>query len=69
MLTHSVLPPIHTTQAAYPKEGIRLDDLSGKQWYEPIEAYGQSKLALLVFMRELDRHIREVCVCVVYVWV
>jgi NAD(P)-dependent dehydrogenase (short-subunit alcohol dehydrogenase family) len=45
--------------AAYFNDGIRLQDLSGQNWYEPVEAYGQSKLALLLFMEQLDRRLKE----------
>lgn len=41
--THDVMAP----QVAYIPHGIRLHDLSGESYYEPIEAYGQSKLAML----------------------
>ncbi len=39
------------TQA--PKVGIELDNLGGTQGYSPWKAYGQSKLANLLFAREL----------------
>lgn len=45
--------------AAYFNDGIRLQDLSGQNWYEPVEAYGQSKLAHLLFMEQLDRRLKE----------
>lgn len=45
--------------AAYLGDGIRLQDLSGQEWYEPVEAYGQSKLALLLFMEQLERRLEE----------
>ena len=38
-----------------PPEGIRLDDLACSQGYSPRTAYGQSKLANLLFARELGR--------------
>ncbi|MFB6287128.1 MAG: SDR family oxidoreductase [Candidatus Bipolaricaulia bacterium] len=38
-----------------PAEGIRFDDLSGEGTYDPWTAYGQSKLANLLFARELAR--------------
>lgn len=36
-------------------EGIELDNLSGERGYNPWRAYGQSKLANLLFARELAR--------------
>jgi WW domain-containing oxidoreductase len=38
-----------------PKEGIQLDNLSGDKGYSPWGAYGQSKLANLLFAKELAR--------------
>jgi WW domain-containing oxidoreductase len=38
-----------------PKEGVRLDDLSGEVGYQPWVAYGQSKMANLLFAKELAR--------------
>jgi NAD(P)-dependent dehydrogenase (short-subunit alcohol dehydrogenase family) len=38
-----------------PREGIRFDDLSFERGYEPWTAYGQSKLANLLFAKELAR--------------
>ena len=38
-----------------PREGIRFDDLSGQKSYRPWVAYGQSKLANLLFAKELAR--------------
>lgn len=37
------------------REGIRLDDLGAEREYTPWSAYGQSKLANLLFARELAR--------------
>lgn len=39
-----------------PAEGIAFDNLSGDKGYKPLAAYGQSKLALLLFAKELQRH-------------
>lgn len=38
-----------------PKEGIQLDNLSGDRGYEPWAAYGQSKLANILFAKKLAR--------------
>lgn len=38
-----------------PKEGIAFDNLDGSKRYTPFEAYGQSKLANLLFAKELAR--------------
>jgi NAD(P)-dependent dehydrogenase (short-subunit alcohol dehydrogenase family) len=38
-----------------PHEGIAFDNLSGDKGYKPLEAYGQSKFALLLFAKELQR--------------
>jgi NAD(P)-dependent dehydrogenase (short-subunit alcohol dehydrogenase family) len=38
-------------------EGIRLDDLAAERGYSPWGAYGQSKLANLLFARELSRRL------------
>ena len=40
-----------------PKEGVQLDNLSGEAGYRPWTAYGQSKLANLLFARELARRL------------
>jgi NAD(P)-dependent dehydrogenase (short-subunit alcohol dehydrogenase family) len=38
---------------------IHFDDLQFEKSYSPMQAYGQSKLAVLMFARELDRRSRE----------
>jgi NAD(P)-dependent dehydrogenase (short-subunit alcohol dehydrogenase family) len=38
-----------------PAEGIQFDNLDGAQGYEPLQAYGQSKLANALFALELAR--------------
>lgn len=43
---------------AAPKEGIEFDNLSGERSYGPWRAYGQSKLANLLFAKELARRLR-----------
>lgn len=40
-----------------PKQGIRLDDLGCERWYSSWGAYGQAKLANLLFARELARRL------------
>ena len=40
-----------------PAEGIEFDNLSGERRYRPFTAYGQSKLANLLFARELARRL------------
>lgn len=40
-----------------PAGGIEWDNLSGERNYRPIRAYGQSKLANLLFARELSRRL------------
>ncbi|HWO10199.1 MAG TPA: SDR family NAD(P)-dependent oxidoreductase [Polyangiaceae bacterium] len=40
-----------------PSGGIQLDNLSGERGYHPWTAYGQSKLANLLFARELARRL------------
>ncbi|MCA9625171.1 MAG: SDR family NAD(P)-dependent oxidoreductase [Myxococcales bacterium] len=42
-----------------PEGGIQLDDLSFASGYRPNRAYGQSKLANLLFARSLDRRFAE----------
>ncbi len=40
-----------------PKEGIQFDNLSGEKGYSPFRAYGQSKLANILFARSLARRL------------
>jgi WW domain-containing oxidoreductase len=40
-----------------PREGIRFDDLGAERSYSPWKAYGQSKLANLLFAKELARRL------------
>jgi WW domain-containing oxidoreductase len=42
---------------AAPSEGIQFDNLSGERGYSPFSAYGQSKLANLLFAKELARRL------------
>ncbi|HTA92371.1 MAG TPA: SDR family oxidoreductase [Polyangiaceae bacterium] len=41
-----------------PKVGIEFDNLSGERKYSPWTAYGQSKLANLLFAKELAKHLK-----------
>lgn len=41
-----------------PESGIEFDNLSGERGYEPRRAYGQSKLANVLFARELGRRLQ-----------
>lgn len=43
--------------ARAPREGIRFDDLGAERSYAPWTAYGQSKLANLLFAKELARRL------------
>lgn len=42
-----------------PPEGIKFDDINGNKSYDPWERYGQSKLANILFTRELQRRMHE----------
>jgi NAD(P)-dependent dehydrogenase (short-subunit alcohol dehydrogenase family) len=42
---------------AAPPEGIQFDNLSGEKGYDPLTAYGQSKLAIALFAQELSRRL------------
>lgn len=44
-----------SAHAMAPKEGIQFDNLTGERGYAPWTAYGQSKLANLLFAKELSR--------------
>jgi NAD(P)-dependent dehydrogenase (short-subunit alcohol dehydrogenase family) len=41
-----------------PDEGIQFDNLNGERGYKPWKAYGQSKLANLLFARQLARRLQ-----------
>ena len=71
LLTNRLLPQIIgasrgrvvvvSSGAAYrnaPASGIEFDNLSGERDYEPGKAYGQSKLANVLFARELARRLQ-----------
>jgi NAD(P)-dependent dehydrogenase (short-subunit alcohol dehydrogenase family) len=42
----------------FPLSGIRFDDLQWERDYRPLDAYGQSKLANLMFTYELQRRLQ-----------
>jgi len=42
---------------AAPPEGIQFENLSGEKGYDPLTAYGQSKLAIALFAQELSRRL------------
>lgn len=44
-----------------PPEGVRLDDLAAERGYRPWMAYGQSKMANLLFARELSTRLAPGC--------
>lgn len=50
---------IGLSSIAHQKGKIDFDDLQGEQRYTPLKAYGQSKLAMLLFSRELQRRATE----------
>jgi NAD(P)-dependent dehydrogenase (short-subunit alcohol dehydrogenase family) len=53
-------PRVVTLSAMAARSGrIRFDDLHFERGYSPMRAYSQSKLANLIFARELDRRSRE----------
>jgi len=43
-----------------PEEGIQFDNLSGDAGYDPLTAYGQSKLANALFAQELSRRLEGI---------
>ncbi len=45
-----------------PEEGIQFDNLDGAMGYDPGKAYGQSKLANILFTLELSRRLRDTSV-------
>jgi protochlorophyllide reductase len=49
---------VTVSSIAHRKGAIRLDDLNWEFEYSPSHAYGQSKLANVLFFTELDRRIR-----------
>jgi NAD(P)-dependent dehydrogenase (short-subunit alcohol dehydrogenase family) len=45
-----------------PPEGIQFDNLSGEKDYDPLTAYGHSKLANALFAQELSRRLKDTAV-------
>jgi NAD(P)-dependent dehydrogenase (short-subunit alcohol dehydrogenase family) len=50
---------VTVSSTAHRMGSLNFDDLMGERSYRPWQAYAQSKLANLLFMRELDRRVRE----------
>lgn len=46
------------SESAMPRDGIMFDNLAAQRFYRPEAFYGQSKLANLLFMKELARRLR-----------
>ncbi|WP_036435760.1 SDR family oxidoreductase [Mycobacterium sp. URHB0044] len=60
LLRAAPAPRVVTLSAMAARNGrIRFDDLQCARGYSPMRAYSQSKLANLIFARELDRRSRE----------
>lgn len=56
LLKHSVPSRIiNLSSAAHAMGKIQFDDLSGEKNYHPVRAYAQSKLANVLFTRELAK--------------
>lgn len=55
---------INVSSAAHAMGKIQFDDLSGVTGYHPVRAYAQSKLANMLFTRELARRTEGRCVLV-----
>jgi WW domain-containing oxidoreductase len=47
-----------------PAEGIMFDNLDGRQFYDPMTFYGQSKLAVALYAKELSRRLRRRAIAV-----
>ncbi|KXS16530.1 NAD(P)-binding protein [Gonapodya prolifera JEL478] len=40
-----------------PKDGIHMDQLNDEKWYQPMRRYGETKLANILMMQELQRRL------------
>ena len=47
-----------------PPEGIMFDNLDGHRYYDPMTFYGQSKLAVALYAKELSRRLRRRAIAV-----
>ena len=47
-----------------PAEGIMFDNLDGRQFYDPMTFYGQSKFAVALYAKELSRRLRRRAIAV-----
>jgi NAD(P)-dependent dehydrogenase (short-subunit alcohol dehydrogenase family) len=60
LLLRAEAPRVVTTSSGFHRAGrMRWDDLDAEKRYRKWPAYGQSKVANLLFMRELDRQARD----------
>ncbi|MGK0499219.1 MAG: NAD(P)-dependent dehydrogenase (short-subunit alcohol dehydrogenase family) [Oceanicoccus sp.] len=71
LLTQKLLPQINAADQgriillasgryqSAPTEGIEFDNLSGAKNYDPLTAYGQSKLAMALFAREFQKRLGQ----------
>jgi NAD(P)-dependent dehydrogenase (short-subunit alcohol dehydrogenase family) len=55
---------VHLTSALHAVGRIRLDDLAFSRWYHLVPAYAQSKLAVVLFTRELANRTRHLPITV-----
>uniref|UniRef100_T1J5Y9 Retinol dehydrogenase 13 n=1 Tax=Strigamia maritima TaxID=126957 RepID=T1J5Y9_STRMM len=53
---------INLTSATHVEGKMNFEDLNGDENYDPIAAYNQSKLANILFTRELARRLKDWCV-------
>lgn len=59
LLLQAPAPRVVSLSSLYHRQGrIGFDDLQGERSYRPGAAYGQSKLAMLIFALELDRRVK-----------
>ncbi len=49
---------VNVSSASHARQGIDFENLQGEKRYERLEAYGQSKLAVLLFTYELARRLK-----------